>query len=89
MPSPLQEGTWLKRLLPLLWPLADPATPASRAAAAYPTSLLQELLAALAAYPLPAPVEEERQEGAGAGEARLHLGDQRALLVAALREAWA
>jgi len=96
---PLQEVAALKRLLPLLWPLADSATPASRAAAAYPAALRQQLLAALAAYPLPTvPAEgqalgEALGESGGAGNdgaspAADPLAEKRELLLSALRAVW-
>lgn len=83
---PLQEGTALKRLLPHLWPLADPASPASQAAPAFPAGLRQALLAALAAYPLP---PAEQQEGAAGEDTKQHLADKRDLLVSALQVIWA
>ncbi|PRW55976.1 microtubule-associated TORTIFOLIA1 [Chlorella sorokiniana] len=95
----LQEGTALKRLLPLLWPLADTTTPASRAMVAYPTALRQQLLAALAAYPLPALSAEPQQQGEapgqgggaapdGASHAADPLVEKRELLLSALRAVW-
>lgn len=96
---PPQEGTALKRLLPLLWPLADSATPASRAAAAYPAALRQQLLAALAAYPLLAVPAEGQVQGEalgqgggtgtdGASPAADPLAEKRELLLSALLAVW-
>lgn len=84
-------GKALKHLLPSLWPLADSASPAGKAAAAWPPAVHARLLAALAAYPLPA-APAEPAEGAGAsGKAAgaLELGEQRDLLASALAAVWA
>ena len=89
-----QDGTALKRLLPLLWPLADSATPGASAAAAYPPALRQQLLAALAAYPLPVGATTGHQGAAGAASegtaapAADPLAEKRGLLVSALRAVW-
>lgn len=96
LPFPPQEGTALKRLLPLLWPLADSATRASRTAATYPPTLQQQLLAVLGAYPLPA---AGQQQGEAQGQdsnavpdstspACDLLAEKRELLLSALRAVW-
>lgn len=86
-------------MLPLLWPLADSPSPASRAAAAYPPALRQQLLAALAAYPLPAQPAPGQQVGDGQGQGggaapdgsspgADALAEKCELLLSALRAVW-
>lgn len=64
----MQEGIALKRLLPWLWPLADADSPPAAAAASFPLQLRQELLAALAAYPLSAAANGSGQPQGGSAE---------------------
>ena len=86
----LLGGTGLKRLLPWLWPLADTAAAAGQVALAAPAALRHQLLAALAAYPLPIEEQQQLQEGdsASSSAAAQTLGDKRELLLSALRAVW-
>ena len=84
----LHGGTALKRLLPWLWPLADTAALGQLGYAA-PAALRHQLLAALAAYPLPTEEQQQPQEGdAASSSAAQTLGDKRELLLSALRAVW-
>jgi hypothetical protein len=84
----LHGGTALKRLLPWLWPLADTAAVGQLGYAA-PAALRHQLLAALAAYPLPTEEQQQPQEGdAASSSAAQALGDKRELLLSALRAVW-
>lgn len=88
--SLLREGIALKRLLPWLWPLADPTSASGAAARRFPPELRGDLLAALEAYQLP-PAGPEAGRGGGPGDGSpesLQLVEKRDQLLSSLRAIW-
>lgn len=90
----VQEGIALKRVMPWLWPLADTASAAAAVASTFPASVHQLLVAALAAYPLPATEHQAGEAGVAAshtssgGGRGQELSEKRDLLVSSLRAVW-